>query len=133
MRWKKSRSASDDTGDLFCVFLPFLAKRTRIHLLVCFSIIRAFQQAFGKRVSYASFAPFILRLDSHPLNKPSLHASNGRSCLSFSVIITMNYLMMLFVARTGDALSTEFPWAPSSSACAISPGNHFSSIHGCLG
>jgi hypothetical protein len=23
MRWKKSRSASDDTGDLFCVFLPF--------------------------------------------------------------------------------------------------------------
>jgi hypothetical protein len=67
MRWKKSRSASGDTGDLFCVFLPFLAKRTRTHLLVRFSIIRAFQQAFGKRVSYASFAPFILRLDYHPL------------------------------------------------------------------
>lgn len=96
MRWKKSRSASDDTGDLFCVFLPFLAKRTRTPLLVRFSIIKAFQQAFGKRVSYASFAPFILRLDYHPLNKPSLHASNGRSCLSFSVIIAMNYLMMLF-------------------------------------
>src|SRR5690348_7707136 len=133
MRWKKSRSASDDTGDLFCVFLPFLAKRTRTPLLVRFSIIKAFQQAFRKRVAYASFAPFLLRLDDHPLNKPSLHASNGRSCLSFSVIIAMNYLMMLFEARTGDALSTEFTWAPPSSACAMSPGNHYSSRHGCLG
>ncbi len=77
MRWKKSRSTPDDTGDLFCVFLPFLAKRTRTHLLVRFSIIRAFQQAFGKRVSYAAFAPVSVLRTARVTSAPALASASG--------------------------------------------------------